>query len=63
MSKYKKGEQCLDYSIVYLILIAQNGKIDIFEQVIEFEVFNNITNKNDKKTISMDKDFELEDKD
>ena len=63
MSKYKEGEQCLDYSIVYLILIAQNGKIDIFEQVIEFEVFNNIMNENDKKTISIDKDFELEDKD
>ena len=41
----------------------QNGKIDILEQAVEFEIFNNIMNENDKKTISIDKDFELEDKD
>ena len=39
----------------------QDGKIDILEQTVELEVFNNIMNENDKKTISIDKDFELED--
>lgn len=27
----------------------QDGKMDILEQVVEFEVFNNIMNENDKK--------------
>lgn len=39
-----------------------DGKMDILEQAVEFEVLSNIVNANDKKTISTEQDFESEDK-
>ena len=38
-----------------------DGKMDILEQAMEFEVLSNIVNANDKKISSAEQDFKHED--
>lgn len=42
--------------------LEHDGKMNILEQAVEHEVFSNIVNASGKKTISIDQDFESEDK-